>query len=314
MAFERIGGMLPKMKARARSYTAADLRKLYPPVNQLPVEDKDIAYAESLILELHEQDVICGKCEGYERCGKLGDARGMTYSLAYYQGSLVMETAHCKPFQDHVLLARAAKFQSFSLRSAHDHKLTFATFPAEQRRRRPKLFAAAEQFAETFRDGLEMKGLYIFGPAGVGKTHLLHAMINRLEERRIPSIIINADALFDRLRSMIGEGKDIEPALETFSSVPVLAIDEIGQERPNHFTLEKLFRIVNQRFTRRLPTLYASNYAPHDLYMRLSDEFLAFTDPLKSRIIGMSRVGYLDGDDYRIAHMELLDDEGAFNM
>ncbi len=310
MGFDRIGGMLPSVNRRVKTYSAADLRRLYPPVNELSIEDDDILRAESLILEMREQAMLCERCEGYRRCGKKGDAKGMTYHLSAYQGSLIMETSYCKPFMDHLLIARAAKFQSFSERSAYDRRLTFASFPAEQRRRRPKLFAAAEEFAETYQTGVEMKGLYIFGPAGVGKTHLLHAMVNRLEERRIASIIICADAFFDRLRSMIGESKDIDPVLETFASVPVLAIDEIGQERPNHFTLEKLFRVVNQRFTRRLPTLYASNYAPPDLYTRMSDEFLPFTDPLKSRIIGMSRVGYLDGDDYRITHMEILDDEG----
>ncbi len=313
MSFERIGGMLPKMKARAKSYSTLELRKLYPPVNQLSATDEAIMKAESLILELHEQDLVCGQCQGYEKCGKKGDAKGMSYTLSSYQGNLIMATSYCKPFQDFMLVRRATKYRSFSLRNVHDNNLTFASFPAEQRRRRPKLFAAAEQFAQTYQFGQDMKGLYIFGPAGVGKTHLLHAMINQLEERRIPSIIINADALFDRLRSMIGEGKDIDPVLETFSSVPVLAIDEIGQERANSFTLEKMFRIINQRFTRRLPTLYASNYAPPDLYARLSDEFLPFTDPLKSRIIGRSRVGYLDGDDYRIANMELLDDENEDN-
>ncbi len=309
MSFERIGGILPKVKLRAKSYSVLELRHLYPPVNELEVEDEDILNAESLILELHEQETICGACQGYDKCGKIGDAKGMWYKLASYQGNLIMETSYCKPFQDHVMIQRASKYSSFSLRNVYDHKLTFANFPYEQRSRRPKLFAAAEQFAETYQVGQDMKGIYVFGPAGVGKTHLLHAIINRLEERRIPSIIISADAMFDRLRSMIGEGRDIDPVLETFSSVPVLAIDEIGQERPNHFTLEKMFRIINQRFTRRLPTLYASNYAPPDLYARMSEEFLPFIDPLKSRIIGMSRVGYLDGDDYRIAHMELLDEE-----
>lgn len=309
MSFERIGGLLPKLQTRSKSYTLAELKSLYPSVSALDVADDEILRGEALLLELVAQDRICGNCRGYELCGKTGDAKGMWYTLSAYQGSLMLETGYCKSYLEHLVLQRVEKFRSLSTRGAHDKFYTFANFPDLQKQRRQRLFHAAERFANTFKVEAEMKGIYIFGPAGVGKTHLLHAMVNRLEERRIPSIFINADALFDRLRSLIGEGKDIEPVLEAFSSVPVLAIDEIGQERANEFTLEKLFRIINQRFARKLPTLFASNYAPPDLYRRLPEEFLPFIDPLKSRIFGMCQVGYLDGDDYRLMNMEVLDDD-----
>ncbi len=308
MSLERVAGLLPKMAAKRPLPSPKDLRSALPALAELAVGDEAVQRAEPLLLELLEQERICGSCRGYDRCGKMGDARGMVHRLTVYNGELTVETGYCQTYRDHLTVQRAAKYDSYSLRTEYDRVLTFANFPEQQKVRKPKLYSVAYAFANHFTPGDQMKGLYIFGPAGVGKTHLLHAMLNRLEERRVPCVFVRADALFDRLRSMIGENRDIEPVLHLFSTVPVLAIDEIGQERPNEFTLEKLFRIVNQRFSAKLPTLYASNFAPPDLYGRMHADMLAFTDPLKSRIIGSSRVAYLDGDDYRITHMELLDD------
>ncbi|PWI58804.1 AFG1/ZapE family ATPase [Sulfoacidibacillus thermotolerans] len=310
MSLERLSGLLPKelsASAARDKIDPATLRVKLPELKELQVSDDAIRRAQPLLLDVIAQNKICDSCTGYEHCGKMGDAKGMQYRLDLYNGQLVLKTSYCSPFLEYLALSRAARYQSYSERTPYDLQLAFANFPKSQRVRKPKLFAAAQTFANQYKPGDDMKGLYIFGPAGVGKTHLLHAMINRLEERKVPAIFVRVDALFDRLRSMIGEGKDIEPALETFSTVPVLALDEIGQERPNEFTLEKLFRIVNQRFAAKLPTLYTSNFAPPNLYDRMPLDMANFIDPLKSRIIGGTRVGYLDGTDYRIANAEILD-------
>ncbi len=308
MSLERLGGLLPKSFTITRDKLDPNTwRETLPILRELKVSDNAILHAQPLLLDFISQTKICNGCIGYEHCGKIGDAKGMQSHLVVYNEQITIQTGHCSPFRDYLALSRAARYQSYSERTSHDLQLTFSNFPTSQRMRKPKLFDAAQKFANHYNPGDDMSGIYIFGPAGVGKTHLLHAILNRLEERRIPAIFVRVDAVFDRLRSMIGDGKDIEPALEMFSTVPVLALDEIGQERPNEFTLEKLFRIVNQRFSAKLPTLYTSNFAPPNLYDRMPQSMVNFIDPLKSRVIGGSLVGYLDGGDYRIANAEILD-------
>lgn len=306
MNWEPVGRGI-RLPREVRRRKPADWRRALPELDSLQATDEAIAQAEPLLYGMLAQGRVCGDCRGYENCGKIGDARGMTDRLAVQGGRLTIRTGHCRPYLDYLAVRKANRFAQFSSRTAHDRSQTFSNFPREQRLRRPKLFAAVEAFANGYEAGKEESGFYIFGPAGVGKTHLLNAMANRLEERRVPFILIRAEALFDRLRSSLADGRDIEPALEAFSSVPVLFLDEIGQERANEFSLEKLFRIVNYRFSAKLPTVCASNYAPPDLYSRLHDSMTPVVDPLKSRLIGMSRVAYLDGDDFRLSHMELLD-------
>lgn len=309
MTWDKLGDLLNnKNVARKTSTLTPDQwRKTLPQLAKLNVDDHAIQQAEPILLDQLAQERICSNCPGYQACGKLGDAKGMYDYLSEYNGNLIVKTSHCKPYTEYLAVKKAARFQAYTQRSPYDKQMTFATFPQEQKRKKPQMYQAAETLANAYQPGNAHKGLYIFGQAGVGKTHLLHAMINRLEERAVPCIFVQAEALFDRLRSMIGDGQDIEPMLNAFSAVPVLAIDEIGQERANPFTLEKMFRIINHRFSGKLPTLFASNYAPPDLYKSVSADLLGVTDPLKSRIIGMSQVAYLEGDDYRIATMEFLD-------
>jgi len=308
MSLERVSSVSPQIRGRSvQRKTLAQWSEALPVLTELAVAEEAIRRAEPLLLHLLEQERICGNCTGFAQCGKLGDEQGMYDLLLEYGGELHSQTRYCTPFLEYQATQQLRRYQAYSARSPYEQSLTFANFPESQRRRRPELLRVAERIASEYKVGDAAKGIYVFGPAGVGKTHILQAIIHRLEERRVPAILIRAEALFDRLRSLIGENGDIEPTLQAFSTVPVLAIDEIGQERANEFTLEKLFRIVNHRFSAKLPTLFASNYAPPDLYRRLAKDLLPIIDPLKSRLIGMSRVGDLDGDDYRIATMELLD-------
>ena len=313
MSLEKVSRVLPGVggvgaKRREDAGVAADrLRALLPSVAQLGLSDAALLRAGPTLLELVRQEEICGACRGYELCGKTGDARGMVDRPVVYAGELVVESSHCRPFFDYMAMRRAQRFGAYSSLGGAEKRMTFANFPDVQRRRSPRLYEAAWKLAHEYQAGQEAKGLFVFGPAGVGKTHLLLAVANQLTERRVATIFVQVEALFDRLRSAIGEGRDVDAILEAFSTVPVLILDELGQERANEFTLEKLFRIVNQRFATGLPTLYSSNYAPPDLYRRLSEDFMNIVDPLRSRVIGMSRVAYLDGEDHRIANMELLD-------
>lgn len=307
MSFSSLNSLLSNRIPKPQKRSAAEWRKLWIELDQLGVSDEAIQAAEPQLISLLEQERICGACRGYPLCGKLGDAKGMRDQLDCHAGNVQLKTGYCAPFLEHQAIRRAARFSTYSIRGERERRLSFSNFPQEQQQRKPKLFEAAQTFALTYRTGDEAKGIYIFGPAGVGKTHLLHAILNKLEERRIPSIFVQAESLFDRLRSAIGRDEELEPILDAFSSVPVLAIDELGHERANEFTLEKMFRIINQRFVRNLPTFFTSNFEPPALYHRLSNDLLPLIDPLRSRIIGMTKLAYLDGEDHRIATMDVLE-------
>lgn len=304
---QHIKGLLPRNdRALDGRYDPEYFRGAIPALLEWDVSDDVIVRNRALLLEYLRQQVICEGCRGYPVCGKEGDLRGFTQALDRYGANLTVGVHRCQPYQDEQLRVRIERYAAISGVLKQDQTFRFANFPDEQRHKYPKLIRFAEEFADTFEAGQTGPGLYLFGPPGVGKTHLLLATLNRLHERGVPCLFVRSDSIFDRMRHIIADNGDLEPLLETYATAPLLGIDEFAQERANDFTMEKLFRIINHRFHAKLPTWFTSNYAPPDIYRKHGSDLMDSVGPLRSRIMQMTKMGRMDGEDARQRGLESL--------
>ncbi|MBX6352908.1 MAG: cell division protein ZapE [Thermoflavifilum sp.] len=290
----------------ARTIHVDTLRERLPELQEWAVPDHVILRERAMLVEYLRQRRICGACAGYDQCGKEGDMKGFTQHLQFDGRQLSVAVRRCAPYLQWLMRRRVEQYAALSGEMAQDRTFTLANFPIEQRQKYPRLMRFAEDFAEGFSPGTRAPGLYLFGPPGVGKTHLMLGVFNRLRERGVPCLVIRADSFFDRLRHLLAEGADIEPLLDACCSVPVLGIDEFAQERANDFTLEKLFRIVNHRFHAGLPTWFTSNFAPPDIYRKNGADLLESVPALRSRVMQMAKLARLDGPDARQRNLQSL--------
>jgi primosomal protein DnaI len=300
---------IPRKSSVQSPYTPDYFRDKLPQLRALNVDDETIKQGAILLLDLLKQEKVCSNCTGFENCGKEGDAQGHYDLLDMYNDQLMVRTTHCNKFLNFVERREIDRLKEFAEKTHADRQFRFQNFPAEQAHQHPKLYAAAMEFAESFnpsnKNAEPVKGIYMFGTPGVGKTHLMLAICNRLDERNVPNIFVRADTIFDKLRTSVASGDEMETIIDKYCTVPVLAIDEFAQERANEFTLDKMFRIINSRFSNGLPTLFTSNYMPPEIYRTFRDTART-VDAMISRIVQMARVGRLNGKDARLNHMELL--------
>ncbi|WP_430784868.1 primosomal protein DnaI [Virgibacillus flavescens] len=115
-------------------------------------------------------------------------------------------------------------------------------------------------FIEKAKNGLPAKGLYLYGPFGVGKTYFLGAIANRLKEDNISSMIIYMPEFVREIKSSLKDDS-INTKIEYFKKAEVLMIDDIGAESQSAwFRDEILGSILQYRMMEGLPVFFTSNY------------------------------------------------------
>jgi len=139
-------------------------------------------------------------------------------------------------------------------------------------------FAAAAAEAVALRPGGTYNPLYLYGGSGLGKTHLLHAIANRLAETSptLKVAYMTTEQFVNELINCI-QRKQMEAFRQTFRSVDMLLLDDIqfiaGKER----TQEEFFHTFNTLQSTGRQVVFTSDARPADipgLEERLRSRFL----------------------------------------
>ncbi len=115
--------------------------------------------------------------------------------------------------------------------------------------------------------------LVIMGSYGSGKTHLAAAIANTQVDAGHKVIFLTVPDLLDHLRGSYTPGTSEEEGydrrFEEVRTIPLLVLDDLGTESPTAWAREKLFQILNHRYTARLATVITTNRSLDDLEPRI---------------------------------------------
>lgn len=102
-------------------------------------------------------------------------------------------------------------------------------------------------------------GLVILGNVGTGKTWLGAAIARSLmlDGPPVPTTLITVADMLAQLRQSIGHDLGID--LAQFATVPVLVLDDLGQEQQTDWSREQMYRLAHARSHNGLPTVITSN-------------------------------------------------------
>jgi DNA replication protein DnaC len=135
----------------------------------------------------------------------------------------------------------------------------------------------------------QIDGFVIRGPVGVGKTHAAVAAFRYLVGRAtLPAIAVAVPALLDGLRP----GREPVEHLAACESARLLLLDDLAAERSSDWTAEVLYRLIDARYARKLPTIVTTNATGEQIRANLGDR-------IASRLNGLGMVVTLDGPDRR---------------
>lgn len=157
------------------------------------------------------------------------------------------------------------------------------------------------------RDGLaELEfsgGLYLTGPKGTGKTTAACRILKAYVRENQSNGWVSARFLSvpDWLGSMRGVwGDQEEEAFQRASRCRLLVLDDIGKGKPTEWAIERLFRLVDDRYNGARPTIFTSQYDLGELGERCTVNGDAETaDAMVSRIYESCKGVVFDGEDLR---------------
>ena len=102
--------------------------------------------------------------------------------------------------------------------------------------------------------------LVLFGPTGVGKTHLAVAIARQQLESGNQVFFAFVPELLDHLRATFAPDSVLkyDSIFDEVKNTPLLILDDFGQELSTPWAEEKLYQIIVHRHNNRLPTVITS--------------------------------------------------------
>ncbi|NDI36803.1 primosomal protein DnaI [Chengkuizengella sediminis] len=118
----------------------------------------------------------------------------------------------------------------------------------------------SEYIVKTKTEGLSIKGLFLQGGFGTGKTFLMCYMLYELAKKGHSGVIVYVPDFIEDLKDMMKDSKRLKDTIEMLKTTDLLVFDDIGAENLNPWARDHVIgTILNYRMNRK-PTFFTSNY------------------------------------------------------
>lgn len=127
-------------------------------------------------------------------------------------------------------------------------------------------FAHAACTAVASNPGTNYNPLFIYGPSGIGKTHLLYAITNEIKKKKpnVKIIYITSEDFTNQFISALSNSK-MDEFREKYRSCDMLLIDDIQFIAGKISTQEEFFHTFNALYEDHKQIIFTSDRPPHEM-------------------------------------------------
>ena len=205
--------------------------------NTLDVSDNIKMKYTSHLQEISKQIDICANCKG------LGNCPYVIKGLIEY------------PVVEDEIIRFVYKKCKYKLKDEKDTEylknVSFYKMPEELKKasfkkiykddaNRLETVKALKEFYDNYLKNQKVKGIYLHGNFGCGKSYLIAALFNELAKKDIKSTIVYFPELLRSLKSGFGNDNEFDRRFEEIKETQILLIDDIGAEKVTEWSRDEI--------------------------------------------------------------------------
>ena len=259
-------------------------------VNNLDVKDEIKYRYTSQLKEIVTINNQCKNCQGYAFCPM--DIPGVRKEVYAEDNVLKFCYRNC-PLKDKIEKDNAYLNKVYRYKMAKD--IVNASFKNiyKDDSKRLDVIKYLKSFYDNYLKSQPIKGLYLYGNFGCGKTYLISALFNELAKKDVSSTIIYFPEFLRSLKASFGMDDDeYNIRFDTVKESPLLLLDDIGAEKISDWARDEVLGVILQyRMEEHLPTFFTSNLSLEELEEHLMI-YNTSSNKVKARRI-MERIKYL---------------------
>ena len=216
--------------------------------------DENIGKIFDLVCDIND----CNQCPGVNKCHKKNPL--LCTRLVYVNGELDRQLVPCKELLKQVIFQKQFVIRDF-IEGWTDSNLR----SIDRNSGRDEALAKYSEFVKNKRNSW----IYLTGGKNSGRSYFAAALVVDAARRERGPICFLDSTL--RLRELVdmGYGKkkeEFDKRLELYSNVPILVLDDFGNEYKNDFVRDAiLFPILSTRASKRLLTIFTSDFTLEDI-------------------------------------------------
>ena len=246
-------------------------------VNSIKVSEEEKIINTSKFQDSISELNNCQKCKGLFECKN--KTNGYVYYPETYDNHLNFVYRPCKYKKEAIekeenKITRDKELENASMKDIDTND-----------KARLELLKWITRFINEYDSNKKMKGLYLHGNFGSGKTYIISAAFNELRKKGYKTDIIYFPTLLRDLKSNFDE---LESTILYLENIDLLLIDDIGAEKVSEWSRDEILgTILQTRMNNFKTTFFTSNYNIDELEKHLANK----TDEVASaRIIERIKV------------------------